>query len=154
MNSWTSCHTASFFRLRSKTLLYFTFLTYVPIVAFYRRLLFWFLFDILWTMWISFNDFCFYFFLGCVLKHIVTLWICGRNLRRIKRCLLGVWSVLSVQPTMRDQFASRIECIRKWMISIITKHFQIGKSQNGCGWQDWGEANFQRITGQFDPFCF
>ena len=40
MNSWTSCHTAFFFRMRSKTLLYFTFLTYVPIVAFYRRLLF------------------------------------------------------------------------------------------------------------------
>ena len=50
-------------------------LDYVPVVAFYRRLLFWFLFDILWTMWISFNDFCFYFFLGCALKHIVTLWI-------------------------------------------------------------------------------
>ena len=80
-----------------------------------RRLLFWFLFDIL----IHLVHILQRFFFGCALKHIVTLWICGRNfasLRRIKRCLLEVWSVLSVQPTMREINLQVALKVTEWMV--------------------------------------
>ena len=134
MNSWTSCHTAFFFRLRSKTLLYFTFLTYVPIVGFIA--------DFFFGFFSTFCEQCEYpstisVFIFFSVARWNTLWHCELWQELVQNQALSSWSVECLVSSTNNE---RSICKSHWV------HSKMNDFNNDKTFSNWKVTEWMWLT--------